>query len=124
MNSTSIRRQLKIVLEEDLMMSKKQAEPILKKLYDYIYVEKWLTHFRGSYIRWILIEDQEDKKKRVLNKGGFFCEVIVDKDGTTWVTFRSITGKHFRILEHENLFFKKMTTEERILLAALDSLRT
>jgi hypothetical protein len=104
----------------ELYLSKKETSEILSKLKDYIYVDEMNELKYGTYIRWIPIEDPENIQ---LTKGAIFCELKITDDGIKCVCKNfGYINKHFKIDMDKNLIFRKLTSQELVLLAALDHL--
>jgi hypothetical protein len=74
----------------------------------------------GTYIRWIPINNPNII---VLTKGAVFCEMKITDDGVFLVCKNyGYSSKHFQLKMDTNLIFQKLTTQEQILLSALDHL--
>jgi hypothetical protein len=74
----------------------------------------------GAYIRWISIDNPD---KISLTKGGIFCEMkITDKGVFCVCKNHGFNTRHFQISMDKTLIFQKLTTQEQVLLSALDHL--
>ena len=109
---------LKIINELDV--SQKIKTYILKKLYNYKYIDEMNELKYGSYLRWISIKDT---KNIYLTKGAIFCEIKVTDEGVFCVCKNfGYKPKYFQISFDDNILFQKLTEQELILLSALDHL--
>ena len=113
-----IEMNLKILNE--LALTKKETDDMMRKLRDYIYVDEMNDLKYGSYIRWIPIEDPENIN---LTKGALFCEVKITDDGVFCVCKNYGFGnRYFQISLDKTLIFQKLKDQELVLINALDSL--
>jgi len=104
----------------ELCLSKKEMTEMLNKLKEYIYVDEMNELKYGTYIRWIPIEDPENIQ---LTKGAIFCELKITDDGIKCICKNfGYSNKHFKIDMDRNLIFRKLTSQELVLLSALDHL--
>jgi hypothetical protein len=104
----------------ELCLSKKEMTEMLNKLKEYIYVDEMNELKYGTYIRWIPIEDPENIQ---LTKGAIFCELKITDDGIKCICKNfGYSNKHFKIDMDINLIFRKLTSQELVLLSALDHL--
>jgi len=104
----------------ELCLSKKETTEMLNKLKEYIYVDEMNELKYGAYIRWIPIEDPENIQ---LTKGAIFCELKITDDGIKCICKNfGYSNKHFKIDMDRNLIFRKLTSQELVLLSALDHL--
>ena len=104
----------------ELSLSKKEVETYLSKLKDYRFVDSMNEIKYGSFIRWIPIVDP---KHIFLTTGAIFCEFKVKKDGVAFV-YKNFKNRQAQGNWDECLMFQKMTTQEHVLLSALDHLAT
>ena len=113
-----IEMNLKILNE--LALTKKETDDMMRKLRDYIYVDEMNDLKYGSYIRWIPIEDPENIN---LSKGALFCEVKITHEGVFCICKNYGFGnRYFQISLDKNLIFQKLKDQELVLINALDSL--
>ena len=74
----------------------------------------------GTYIRWIPVENPDEID---LKKGALFCEMkITDKGVFCVCKNHGFNTRHFQISMDKTLIFQKLTTQEQVLLSALDHL--
>jgi hypothetical protein len=113
---------MKILME--LSLSREKLLDITKKLNGYRYVDEIDELKCGTYLKWILLTDP-DPDNIELNKGALFCEIKCKDDGV-FIVCKNIgfSSRHFQIKMDECLLFQKLTTQELILLSALDHLST
>lgn len=113
---------MKILME--LSLPREKLLDITKKLNGYRYVDEIDELKCGTYLKWILLTDP-DPDNIELNKGALFCEIKCKDDGV-FIICKNIgfSSRHFQIKMDECLLFQKLTTQELILLSALDHLST
>ena len=105
---------------KEFQLPRNETLDILKKLNDYKYVDEMYDLKYGTYIRWIPINNPNII---VLTKGAVFCEMKITDDGVFLVCKNyGYSSKHFQLKMDTNLIFQKLTTQEQILLSALDHL--
>jgi len=113
---------MKILME--LSLPREKLLDITKKLNGYRYVDEIDELKCGTYLKWILLTDP-DPDNLELNKGALFCEIKCKDDGVFIVCKNmGFSSRHFQIKMDECLLFQKFTTQELILLSALDHLST
>jgi hypothetical protein len=113
-------REMNLNILKELHLSKKDTLELITKLKDYKYVDEMNELKYGSYIRWIPIEDPTNI---YLTQGAMFCEMKITDDGVFCVCKNfGFPSRHFRISMDKNLIFQKLTTQETVLLSALDHL--
>ena len=104
----------------EILVWHKDTLELLSKLKDYKYVDEMSDLKYGAYIRWIPIEDPDEI---VLTKGGLFCEMKITDNGVFCICKNyGFNTRHFQIAMDKTLIFQKLTTQEMILLNALDHL--
>lgn len=113
---------MKILME--LSLPRDKLVTITKKLNGYRYVDEIDELKCGTYLKWILLTDP-DPDNLELNKGALFCEIKCKDDGV-FIVCKNIgfSSRHFQIKMDECLLFQRLTTQELILLSALDHLST
>jgi hypothetical protein len=105
-----------------LPLEKEELRDFLIKLKDYRYVDEMTDLKYGTYIRWIPI-DIEECGQFYLTRGAVFCEMKITDDGVFCVCKNfGYHSTYFQIAMDKNLLFQKLTTQEKILLSALDHL--
>ncbi len=113
-------KEMNLKVLKELHLSNKDTLELLSKLKDYKYVDEMNDLKYGAYIRWIPIEDPDEI---VLTKGGLFCEMKITDNGVFCICKNyGFNTRHFQIAMDKTLIFQKLTTQEMILLNALDHL--
>ena len=113
-------KEMNLKIIKELQLPRNQTLDIMKKLRDYKYVDEMNDLKYGTYIRWIPINNPNII---VLTKGAVFCEMKITDDGVFLVCKNyGYSSKHFQLKMDTNLIFQKLTTQEQILLSALDHL--
>jgi hypothetical protein len=105
---------------KDLHLPKETFKDYTNKLKQYHYIDdlSHLTH--GSFIRCIPISDPD---KIELKNGCLLCDIKVVDEGISLVCkgFGPYT-RHFQIKFDEHLIFQKLTSQELVMLSAMDYL--
>ena len=113
-------KEMNLKIIKELQLPRNETLDILKKLNDYKYVDEMSDLKYGTYIRWIPINNPNTI---ILTKGAVFCEMKITDDGVFLVCKNyGYSSKHFQLKMDTNLIFQKLTTQEQILLSALDHL--
>jgi hypothetical protein len=105
---------------KELQLPKTETLDFLKKLKTYKYVDEMNELKYGTYLRWIPLNNPENI---TLTKGAIFCEVKITDDGVFIICKNfGYSSNHFRIKMDECLIFQKLTSQELVLISALDHL--
>lgn len=113
-------REMTLNILKELHLPRKETLDLYKKLQDYKYVDEMDDLKYGTFIRWIPIEDPNNI---YLTKGAIFCEMKITDDGVFCICKNfGYSSRHFRIEMDKNLIFQKLTSQELVLLSALDHL--
>ena len=105
---------------KELHLDRAETLDILKKLKEYKYVDEMNELKYGTYLRWIPINNPENI---YLTKGAIFCELNITDKGVFIVCKNfGYSTKHFQIKMDECLIFQKLSSQEKVLLSALDHL--
>lgn len=117
-------KEMNMKILTELSLPREKLLDITKKLNGYRYVDEIDELKCGTYLKWILLTDP-DPDNIELNKGALFCEIKCKDDGV-FIVCKNIgfSSRHFQIKMDECLLFQKLTTQELILLSALDHLST
>jgi hypothetical protein len=112
-------RKIKVDILKELGFSQSKMREYLKSLEEYRYIDGMNELNYGCFIRWIPITDPE---KLHLTKGGIFCEYKITDNGV-FIVYKNFYHKHYQIKMDECLVFQKLTSQEQVLLSALDHLK-
>ena len=106
----------------ELPISKENQTDMLNKLKRYKYVDEVDTLKYGTYIRWIYVSNINDEDIK-LTKGAIFCETKITDDGIALVCKNyGFPARYFQIDLDDNLIFQKITSQEHVILYAMDHL--
>ena len=117
MTSKKIKKYKQLALA-DLHKSPTETNLLMNKLKGYMYVDELNDLREGSYIRWIPINNP---KKLNLTRGAIFCDVSVAEGGIL-IKYKNFNGGNYTLKPEECLLFQKLTTQELVLIKALDYL--
>jgi hypothetical protein len=109
---------MKLAILKELQLSQQDITEIMRKLKEYMYVDEMNELRHGAFIRWIPIKDPDNLH---LTAGGLLCEINVTDDGVS-LTCKNFAHKHYQIKMDECLIFQKLTSQEQVLLSAMDHL--
>jgi hypothetical protein len=113
-------REMNYQIIKELELSQKDTIEFLNKLKDYKYVDEMNDLKYGTYIRWIPIEDPTNIH---LTKGAIFCEMKITDEGVMCICKNfGYSSRYFQIVMDKNLIFQRLTSQELVLLSALDHL--
>ena len=89
------------------------------KLRDYRYVDdlNGLTH--GAYIRWI---DLKNPERICLARGAIICDIKIGQKGVHLLCKTHPNPAMFHVIMDESIIFQRLTSQERIILNAMDYL--
>jgi hypothetical protein len=112
--------EMNLQILKELELNRDETLEILKKLKGYKYVDEMSDLKYGTYIRWISISNPENIE---LAKGAIFCEIKITDNGV-FIVYKNFgyNTKYFQIKMDECLVFQKLTSQEQVLLSALDHL--
>lgn len=111
----------KINIFDEIGLDKKQKKELLAKLKNYRYINDLSELQYGRYIRWIDLTKTEFDEIE-LAKGSIFSDFRIDDEKGIQIICKNMYGKHFQLNFDSNLFFQKLTSQELILLRAIDLL--
>ena len=103
---------------QELNLDNKTPMEYLKKLKDYKYVDEVPELKQGGFIRWI---PTNDPNYLPLNTCGIVCDIKIADEGV-FVTCKNFMHRHYNFKMDDVLIFQKLTTQEQIILRALDHL--
>ena len=99
-------------------VTKQIAVSHLKDLKGYRYVDEISDLKTNVYIKWIRYDSIH-----VLTKGAISCSVKITNDGML-IMCKNYYGKFFYVNMDECVVFQKITDEEKVILSAMDFLKT
>ena len=103
---------------QELNLDNETTIEYLKKLKDYKYVDELPEVKHGGFIRWI---PTNDPNYLPLNTCGIVCDIKIADEGV-FVTCKNFMHRHYNFKMDDVLIFQKLTTQEQIILSALDHL--
>jgi hypothetical protein len=113
-------KEMNLKVVNELCLPKEEALDIMRKLIDYKYVDEMDDLKYGAYIRWIKLNNPDDLN---LTKGAIFSDIKITDQGVNLICKNfGDSSKRFTIKMDECLIFRKLTTQELVLLSALDHL--
>jgi hypothetical protein len=104
---------------KELHLDKATTLDYLKKLQGYRYVDEINDLIHGSFIRWIPITDPNYLP---LNHCGMICDIKIVDNGIL-ITCKNFMHRHYIFKMDECLIFQKLTSQEKIIISALDHLQ-
>lgn len=110
----TINKEKELIINE-LKLSKKNKNELLKKLKEYQFIDEYPQLIEGRYIRWINITNPNNIK---LTNGGILCEIKIN-DSISLV-MKNKNNVFFQIKLDECLLFQRLTNQEKIILYAID----
>jgi hypothetical protein len=109
-------KELKNNILQKLYLDRDELLHYHKVLKEYIYIDELDEVKLGSYIRWFNIRKMENLK---LTNGG----IVVDfKQGNEDIIIvcKNPQGRFFSLQLNKNIIFKKMSTQEKLLIKIID----
>lgn len=103
---------------KELHLDKPTTLDYLKKLRGYRYVDEIHDLKHGSFIRWIPIIDPNYLP---LHYCGMICDIKITDNGVI-ITCKNFMHRHYTFKMDETLIFQKLTTQETVIIQALDHL--
>jgi hypothetical protein len=124
MNLTTAKiKEMNLKILKELKLTKKETLELFKKLNGYKYVDEMNDLKSGTYLRWIPVYNEKNEEDYYLTKGAVFCELKVTDEGLNLVLKNyGFSNKHFTIKMDDNIVFQKLTSQELVILSALDHL--
>jgi hypothetical protein len=105
---------------KDIVLDTALRNKLLETLYNYRYVDNLNDLRDGSYLRWIHVTDRDI----VLNKGALFCNIVINETGAGIVCKTIGTCRYFVLKSiDEYVFFQKLSTQELVILNAIDNIK-
>lgn len=119
MNLTTVKIEEMIFnILKELHLDKETFINYFKKLKGYKYVDELDDLKYGGFIRWIPITDPDNLP---LNQCGIICDILIKDDGI-YIVCKNFMHRHYRFKMDECLIFQKLSSQEMIILSALDHL--
>lgn len=103
---------------KELHLDKPTTIDYLKKLKGYRYVDELNDLKHGCFIRWIPITDPSYLP---LHHCGMICDIKITDNGVL-ITCKNFMHRHYTFKMDECLIFQKLTTQEKVIIHALDHL--
>ena len=100
---------------QKLNLERNELKSLNQKLKEYRYIDNLTDLKSGYYLRWININD------KTLKKGGFFLDVKLLDNGCH-VICKTINNRMIQISLEQNILFQKLSTDEKIILKAIELL--
>ena len=120
--TTSKIKEMNLKILKELHLTKKDTLELLKKLNGYKYVDEMNDLKSGTYLRWIPLYNEKNEEYN-LTKGAVFCELKVTDEGLNLVLKNyGFSNKHFTIKMDDNIVVQRLTSQELVILSALDHL--
>jgi hypothetical protein len=110
--------ELNLQILQELNLDRKTNIEYLKKLKGYKYVDELTDLKHGAFIRWIPITDPEYLP---LNQCGMICDINITDDGV-FIVCKNFMHRHYNFKMDDVLVFQKLSSQELIILSALDHL--
>lgn len=111
-------KEMNLQILKELRLPRETTITYMKKLNDYRYIDEIKDVKYGSFIKWIPIKNPEYLP---LNTGGIICDIKILEEGIT-IVCKNFMHKHYQMKFDEVLLFQKLSTQELVLLSALDHL--
>lgn len=111
-------QELNLNILTELGLPKNDTLDMLKQLSTYKYVDEIKELKYGRFIRWVPIKDPTKLK---MTKGGIICDIKVTDNGIQ-IVCKNFIHRHFQFKMDECLIFQRLSSQELVLLSALDHL--
>jgi len=119
MNLTSKKiLEMNLNIIKELHLDKQTTLDYLKKIKGYRYIDEINDLKHGSFIRWIPITDPSNLS---FNHCGIICDIKITDNGVL-ITCKNFIHRHYIFKMDECLIFQKLTTQEKIIIHALNHL--
>lgn len=103
---------------KELNLNRETTLDYLNKLKGYRYIDELNELRYGSFIKWIPINDPTYLP---LNNGSIICDIRITDNGVI-ITCKNFKHRHFTFKMDEALIFQKLTTQEQLIIYALEHL--
>jgi len=116
--TTSKIQETNLNILKELHLNKETLIDYFKKLKGYRYVDELDDLKYGGFIRWIPLTNPDYLP---LNQCGIICDIIIADNGV-YIVCKNFMHRHYRFKMDECLIFQKLSSQEMIILSALDHL--
>jgi hypothetical protein len=103
---------------KELHLDKPITLNYLKKLKEYRYIDEINDLKHGAFIKWIPITDPSYLP---LHHCGMICDIKITDNGV-FITCKNFMHRHYTFKMDECLIFQKLTSQEKVIIYALDHL--
>lgn len=110
--------ELNLRILQELKLDHKTTIEYLKKLKGYKYVDELPDLKHGGFVRWIPITDPDYLP---LNSCGIVCDIKIADEGV-FITCKNFMHRHYNFKMDDVIIFQKLTSQEMVILSALDHL--
>ena len=119
LTNSKIKCQKNNILQQ-LQLPREKLKIFHKKLKQYRYCSEFRDIQYGYYIRWISLKDPTHIK---ITNGAVVCD-IKSINGECYILCKNFMNRFFHFKYDENLIFKKLSHQEKIILKVLDFLES
>ena len=116
--TTSKIQETNLNILKELHLDRQVLIDYFKKLKGYRYVDELDDLKYGGFIRWIPLTNPDYLP---LNQCGIICDIIIADNGV-YIVCKNFMHRHYRFKMDECLIFQKLSSQEMIILSALDHL--
>jgi hypothetical protein len=110
--------EMNLKILKELHLSKEITLDYIKKLKGYRYIDEINELKSGSFIRWIPITVPHYLP---LHNCAMICEIKITDEGVL-ITCKNFMHRHYTFKMEECLIFQKLTSQELVIISALDHL--
>ena len=111
-------KEMNLHILKELHLDKQTTFTYLKKLDGYRYVDEINDVKHGAFIRWIPISDPTYLP---LHNACIICEIKITDDGI-FIVCKNFMHRYYTFKMDECLIFQKLTSQEQVILSALNHL--
>ena len=111
--------EMNIKILKELHLPKETTVHYLNKLKGYKYVDEINNLKHGSFIRWVPITNPDYLP---LHNCAMICEIKIVEDGIL-ITCKNFMHRYYTFKMDECLIFQKLTSQELVIISALDHLK-
>ena len=112
-------REMNWKIIQELKLEKQIALDYLWKLKGYKYVDELTDLKHGAFVRWIPITDPDYLP---LNQCGIVCDIKIGDEGV-FINCKNFMHRHYNFKMDDVIIFQKLTSQELVILSALDHLK-